>query len=199
MIKKIKAQLRRQISNEILALPEDYIAASDKGLFDLTVSLEEFAAARNIMMYFSVRKEPGTLEIAETALSMGKTVAFPFCFRGGIMQARAVKSLAELSPSIMGIPAPPDTAPVIAPEELDLIIVPALAYDRSGHRIGYGGGYYDRYLRGIPAYTVGLARESLIKDKLPTELHDIAVKCIVTEDRILRTEDNIICPTLPMK
>ena len=192
MIEEAKAQLRRQISDEICALPDGYISASDKSLAALMVSLEEFAAARNIMLYCSVKREPRTMEIAETALSMGKTVAFPYCFRGGIMQARAVISMAELRPAMLGIPAPPDTAPVIDPEELDLIVVPALAYDRAGHRIGYGGGYYDRYISGIPAFTVGLARELLMKEKLPVQPHDIAVKCIITEERV-------ICPILPKK
>jgi 5-formyltetrahydrofolate cyclo-ligase len=85
---------------------------------------------------------------------------------------------------MLNIPAPPDTAPIIAPEELDLVIVPALAYDSAGYRLGYGGGYYDRYLHDIPAFTVGLARERLIVGELPTEQHDIAVKCVVTEDAV---------------
>jgi len=184
MVNELKAQLRKSISAEISCLPDDYVSASDNGIFMRVVSLAEFAAARNILIYCSVKREPATHEIAEKALSMGKTIAYPFCFRGGIMQARVVKSITELRPAVLGIPAPPDTAPIMAPEELGLIIVPALAYDNNGFRIGYGGGYYDRFLRGIPAFTVGLARERLMKDNLPTQPHDIPVKCIITEDRV---------------
>ena len=192
MISEMKTLLRKQISEEIIALPDDYIAESNRGLFLRVVSLEVFNAARNIMMYYSVKREPATLEIAEAVLSMGKTVAFPHCYRGGIMQARVVSSLNELYPAMLGIPAPPDTAPVISREALDLILVPALAYDSQGQRLGYGGGDYDRYLSGIPAFTLGLARERLMKDKLPAEPHDIAVQCIVTEECAF-------CPTVPMK
>ena len=192
MIRDAKTALRMQISKEISSLSDDYVAASDRGLFLRVASLEEFVAARSIMIYCSVKKEPATSEIAETALMSGKTVAFPFCYRGGIMQARVVHSLDELSPAMLGIPAPPETARVIAPEELDLVIVPALAYDQNGYRLGYGGGYYDRYLHDIPAFTVGLARECLIADALPTEPHDIAVKCVITEVRV-------ICPIVPKK
>ena len=173
--------MRKQIKREIAALPDDYISFSDNGLLSRIISMKEFTAAGNIMMYCSVEKEPDTRNIAKTALSMGKTVSFPFCCRAGIMQARVVQSLCELRPAILGIPAPPETTPIMQPEELDLIIVPALAYDRAGYRLGYGGGYYDRYLHGIPAYTVGLARERLMKDNLPREPHDIPVKCVVTE------------------
>jgi len=136
------------------------------------------------MLYCSVEREPCTLGIAEAALSAGKTVAFPFCFRGGIMQARAVSAVSELRPAMLGIPAPPEDAPVIAPEDLDIVIVPAIAFDEGGYRLGYGGGYYDRYLCSIPAYTIGLARERLIKGSLPRESHDISVRCVVTESEV---------------
>ena len=186
MVHDIKARLRQQISEEISAMPDAYISDSNECLYLRVISLEEFIAARNIMIYFSVKREPSTQKIAGAALAAGKTVAFPLCYRRGIMQARIVSSLDELRPAMLGIPAPPDTAPAIAPELLDLIIVPALAYDRSGYRVGYGGGYYDRYLTGISAYTVGLARERLLRDELPVEPHDIAVRCIITENRVMR-------------
>ena len=100
------------------------------------------------------------------------------------MNARSINSLSELQPSVRGIPAPPDTAQVMAPEYFDLILVPALMYDRAGYRIGYGGGYYDRFLSGVGAFTIGLARERLLMDRLPREAHDIAVRCIVTEEMV---------------
>ena len=189
---ELKALLRRQVYKEISNLPDDYLDDSDMELFIRFASLDEFAAARNIMTYYSVKREPATQSIAKAALSMGKTVAFPYCYRGGIMQARVVSSLDELRPAMFGIPAPPDTAPIITPEELDLIIVPALTYDSHGYRLGYGGGYYDRYLDGVTAFTAGLARGRLIKDELPKEPFDVAVKCVITEERVF-------CPTLPRK
>ena len=182
-----KETARKNIAGEIAALPDDYVTDSDKGLFLRVISLKEFINARVIMIYHSIKREPGTLEIAKAALNAGKTVAFPYCCKGGIMQARTIHDLGELKPSMLGIPAPPDTAPVIAPEELELIITPALTYDVAGYRIGYGGGYYDRYLNGIPAFTAGLARERLLKQKLPREPHDIAVKCVVTENAVIDT------------
>ena len=100
------------------------------------------------------------------------------------MNACTVRSLSELQPAMLGIPAPPDSAPVLSPEELDLILVPALVYDRDGYRIGYGGGYYDRFLSSARAFTIGLGRERLMMDRLPKEAHDIAVECVVTEDKV---------------
>jgi len=178
---KIKAEMRKQLREEIAALPDDYIADSDNGLLLGITALKEFIASRNIMIYCSVEREPGSREIIKAALSMKKTVALPYCYRGGIMQARVINNLDELRPAMLGIPAPPDAAPVLVPEELDFIVVPALTYDMMGYRLGYGGGYYDRYLSGVRAFKAGLARERLLKEALPREDHDIAVDCIITE------------------
>ena len=180
----IKAKLRTTLRAEIAALPGEYISESDRGLFLQVASLKEFNNARNIMIYHSVEREPDTVAIIKAALSAGKTVALPYCLRGGVMQARVIRGLAELKPAMLGIPAPAPLAPLIAPDRLDMVIVPALTYDRDGYRLGYGGGYYDRFLAAVTAYTVGLARVRLIKDKLPREPHDVAVKNVITESGI---------------
>ena len=185
MSKEQKIELRKTMSEEIAALPDDYIAVSNEGIYNRVISYRKFLSARNIMVYYSVKKEPATLKIAQTALALGKNVAFPLCYKGGIMQSHVVSSLSELEPAMLGIPAPPYDAPVMSSDEFDLIIVPALTYDSKGYRLGYGGGYYDRYLRAIPAFTLGIARERLIRDELPIEPHDVPVKCLITE---LRTE-----------
>jgi len=179
-----KDELRRSVLEEIAALPDDYIARSNVELLHNVTSMEEFVAAKTIMLYCSVKREPDTWRIAEAAFSSGKTVAFPFCYRGGLMEARSISCMSELRPAVLGIPAPPVDAPVIASHELDLIIVPALTFDKAGYRLGYGGGYYDRYLHNVRAITVGMARERLIKEKLPVEPHDIAVCHVVTEEGI---------------
>ena len=181
-----KNELRRQVRAEIEALPGEYITESDNGLFRAVTSLEEFIAAGSVMIYYSIDREPRTIDIAETALKLGKTVAFPYCYNGGRMEARVVKSLDELEPAMLKIPAPVKASTVIAPEDIDFIIVPALTYDRDGFRLGYGGGYYDRYLQSIGAFKAGIGRELLIKPHLPREAHDVAVDCLVTESRITR-------------
>ena len=185
-LRDFKRELRERIREEIAALPGDYIAQSDAGIFAMVTTFKEFIDSRNILIYCSVEREPDTAGIAGTAFAMGKTVAFPCCYGGGIMRAGAVGGIGELVPAILGIPAPKESAPVIMPDAFDLIIVPALTYDYAGYRIGYGGGYFDRYLRGLPAFTIGLAREHLLMDTLPREPHDIAVKCVVTEKAAMR-------------
>ena len=185
-MKTEKTALRKLVRAEIAALPADYIAQSDTGIYYNIITLREFHDAKAILFYNSVGREPDTARLAALALEMGKTVAFPYCHGDGIMDARVVKDLGELVPALMGIPAPPEGAPVLPRAALDLIIVPALAFDAAGYRLGYGGGYYDRYLAGCGVFTIGLAREKLLKDAVLREEHDVAVACLVTEKSAVR-------------
>ena len=186
MISVAKKNLREQVHNDIASLPHDYIIESDKGIHANVLALSEFILARKTMIYHSVGREPDTLRTIDSAYALGKSVALPRCYKGGVMEAREIKGLEALVPGMLGIPAPPDSAALIKPEEFELIFVPGLMFDESGYRLGYGGGYYDRYLSETSAFTVGLARDRLVTDKLPREPHDISVKCLVTESRIVR-------------
>ncbi len=176
-----KKELRQQLVADINALPEEYIKESNEGLFNRMIELPAFKEARVIFTYYSFRREPDTLKLIDYTLKAGKTVTFPVCFKGGVMEARAVSSVSELAPSSYGLMEPSESTRVFTPEELDFIIVPALAYDRQGYRLGWGGGYYDRFLVRTNAFKAGVARERLLREKLPHDKYDVPVDCIVTE------------------
>lgn len=176
-----KTALRKQFYEKIKNLPEDYIALSDKGIFENLIKLPEFEKAATIFTYFSMNREPDTRRIVEYALSKNKTVALPVCAKCGVMDARAITSTSELSLSSYQLLEPLSSTRVVPPEAFDFIIVPALAYDKDGYRLGYGGGYYDRYLLKATAFTVGITRALLMCDMLPRETHDIPVHCVITE------------------
>lgn len=176
-----KQELRTRLLAEIDALPAAYIAQSDEGIFEILQALPQFKAAKTIFSYYGLGREPGTVRILELALSMGKTVTLPVCFKGGIMEARAINSLSELEESKIHLREPLSSDRVMPPEALDFVIVPAMTYDLNGYRLGRGGGYYDRFLRGLSSFTVGLTRERLLLEKVPCEAHDIPVVCVVTE------------------
>ena len=184
-MKELKNKLREEVRAEIDALPDSYITESDMGIYFNVTSMPEFGLAQCVMFYYSVGREPDTLRLAQVALRMGKTVAFPFCYSGGEMEARVVTTLEELKPAMLDIPAPQNASAIITPAELDFIIVPALTYDRKGFRLGYGGGYYDRFLKNTRALTVGFARNRLLKSELPREPHDIAVNRLATEGELI--------------
>ena len=147
--------------------------------------LKEWQDAESVFCYVGTDRELDTAGILEAALQEGKRLAVPKINGKGIMTAREIFSLKELSPGHMGILEPSDTAPVLAGEELSLVIVPGLAFDPEGFRLGYGGGYYDRYLKGLSACTIGLCREACLCSRLPRESHDIHVRMVLTEARTL--------------
>ncbi|SHI13214.1 5-formyltetrahydrofolate cyclo-ligase [Sporobacter termitidis DSM 10068] len=180
-MKAEKTALRKQVMKKIEELPDDYIAESDRGIFDNLTKLPEFQKAKTIFTFYSMGREPDTRRLVEYALGQHKTVALPVCAKCGVMDARAIASTEELSLSSYQLLEPLGSTQVVAPEALDFIIVPALAYDREGYRLGYGGGYYDRFLLKTKAFTAGIARERLLMDAVPREAHDVAVRCVVTE------------------
>lgn len=108
--------------------------------------------------------------------------AFPLCLPEHQLKFHVVKDTAiDLEPGVMGIPAPAKHTPAVMPEEIDLLIVPGVAFTRSGDRIGYGGGYYDRFIpRCNKANILALAFPEQIYDNLPTEAHDLRIPLIIT-------------------
>lgn len=104
----------------------------------------------------------------------------------GMMQARAVRSLEELAPAgPYGIPEPPAGAPEVPPQRLALCVLPCLAAAPDGTRLGYGGGYYDRFLPlACNAVKIALCRAVLLEPVLPRECHDVRADFVLTEDAL---------------
>ncbi|MGE4484994.1 MAG: 5-formyltetrahydrofolate cyclo-ligase [Oscillospiraceae bacterium] len=181
-----KGLLRKKV-NEILArLTEDDIISGNDIIFNNTMSLPEYAAARTVFAYHSMGREPDTRKILDSALSSGKTVALPLITGAGIMEARIIKTVSELVPGKFGIPSPPEASETLEPRDIDFILVPAVAFDVNGYRLGRGGGFYDRFLAKTTAYAAGLSREAALLSSVPREVHDLPVQCIITEKRIAR-------------
>ena len=120
-------------------------------------------------------------------MERGGEVAFPVVIKGQGLIARKVADASQLAPAPFGLREPPPSCPAVDPLEIGAVLVPALAYDRRGYRLGYGGGYYDRFLPllGPSVVSVGLAYEALLVDRLPIESHDRPVQWVLTEDRSL--------------
>ena len=175
-----KKEFRKGVQAAIAALPEEYLEESNAGIRAVFLNMPEYQQAKTIFAYISEKREPDTVGIIEQALADGKTVALPISLAGGIMEPRAIKSLDELVIGRYNIPAPTEDAPLVADEDIDLIIVPAVTFNDKGYRLGRGGGYYDRFLSKSGAVSVGLGRDRLIQE-VPLEAHDQCVTCLVTE------------------
>jgi len=183
-------QQKQQLRDELLAC-RDGEDASSRAAADARIkaqleSLSLFQDARIVYLYISIGSEVDTRGIIESLLACGKTVCAPRCSSDGVMHAHVLSSLDELQGGVMGIPAPPAGSAVVEPDAIDLIIVPCIACDTSGYRLGYGGGYYDRYLAcASQVSSLALCRETQLLERLPREEHDIPVDFVITDKRVL--------------
>jgi len=182
-----KAELRKRCVELEDGFSENYIAGSNAGIIRNLFSLPEFQNAETVLFFYGIRNEPDTREMLRRAFELGKTVALPKTYPKGVMTARKIAGFDKLTPSRFNIPEPDESTPVIEPGELDFIVVPAVAFDREGYRLGRGAGYYDRYLSSTSAFACGVIRGKMLVPRVPREKHDVRVNCVVTENEILRT------------
>lgn len=144
-------------------------------------SLPVYRTAAVIFAYVSVGHEPDTRALIYESLAAGKQVCVPFCFAKGIMEAREIKALDDLQNGKYGIPEPGGNCPIVPPGQIDLVVAPCVCADREGYRLGYGGGFYDRWLEKSRARTSVLCYAEMVVDAVPREAHDISVEMVITE------------------
>ena len=151
-----------------------------------------FKNASMLLIYAPLENEINLLPLAHVARKRGLPIAFPRCDKEtNTMQFYFLSEGQKLIPGAYGIPEPPEDAPVCVPDERALCVVPALSYDLSGNRIGYGKGYYDRYLSTFPGVTVGAAYALMLLKSVPTEPHDLPVDWLFTERGAYRCQENV--------
>ncbi|MFV0414443.1 MAG: 5-formyltetrahydrofolate cyclo-ligase [Oscillospiraceae bacterium] len=181
-----KRQLRAYFLRQTAALEQEYTQRADEAIARRLYALPEFAAAGVVFCYVGVKREVATRAILVAALAAGKTVCVPKCFANGVMQARRITGLAQLRPAAFGLLEPGETAPLVQPGAIHFCVVPCVAADRQGNRLGYGGGYYDRYLPQMQGHTACLCRHRLLQASLPQEPHDLPVQLVLTEEECIR-------------
>ncbi|HJV36553.1 5-formyltetrahydrofolate cyclo-ligase [Geomonas sp.] len=174
---------RRELALELAA--EKSLALQKRCL-----ALPEFKRAKTVALYAAVQREVDTALLAETALDAGKTVLFPAVIDDDL-EFRRVRSLADFAPGRFKIPEPIGESCRIT--EADVIVVPGVAFDCCGRRIGYGKGYYDRSLHLLEGSgrLVGFCYDFQLVEEIVGEPHDVTMDLIVTELRVVRVNKNI--------
>ena len=176
-----KKELRKHFS-EVRRYAKDDL--KDDSIAARLLSLDDIKNADTVLLYASFGSEVDTWKITGKLIEMQKNIAFPKCGKNGHMTFHVVSGSSDLIAGAYGIPEPDISLPSPDITDRTVCIVPGLAFTENGSRLGYGGGFYDRFLEKYPAVTtLALAYEAVLTDKLPVESHDATVKYIVTEER----------------
>ena len=191
-LREAKRQARDRAQAQRDALPEPVRASASARIADNIVALPSFGAARAILLTFPFRSEWNSGLVATCAQLAGKTLVSPRVDAvTRMLTLHRVTDLAfDIAPGYRGIPEPRPRCAPIDFTAIDWVLVPGLAFDTEGRRLGYGGGYYDRLLPLLPpsAPRVAGAFEAQVVATVPTGPHDLVVDCIVTEERVLAFE-----------
>ena len=178
-----KKELRRQVRERLAGLSPEELRVSDSALFARFLALPQVEAAKTIFAFWGIPgKEPDTARLIGELIARGKTVGLPRMLPGHQMEVRRYDPDKPLVRVSFGISEPGEDCPLLAREEIDLALVPAVCYDRRGCRLGFGGGYYDRWLEGFGGFTAGLCRRAVLQDRVPAEAHDARVDVLISED-----------------
>jgi len=182
-----KQGLRQAILAERMALSVSEATALSRLVQQAFIATGEFAKARVLSIYAPIHNEVDTSEVMHAALASAKVLLFPVVCHDGL-ELRRISEPGELRKGAYGILEPTPECPAHPPGEADLIVIPGIAYDICGGRIGYGKGYYDRTLHTLEGTgkLVGFCYDFQLLERIAGEPHDVRMDIIITERRIIR-------------
>lgn len=183
-----KENLRKQILSVRAQLTEKERSEKSARITRQILALSEYCKSENIMLYLNFRDEVETTELARITLEYGKKLIVPYCPGKNIIPCLIDSVDNDVEPGRMGIREPrKDKIRKVAPREIDLVLVPGVAFDFSGNRLGYGKGYYDRFLPLLreDALVIGLAFACQLVEKIAVEEHDYKMSLLITENGVI--------------
>ena len=190
-LREFKKQLRAEYLARRRALSAQEKTILDRKIVSTFTSLSSYRYADTLLLYYPRPDEIDTRPILAAALEAGKQVALPRTRENGQMDFHFIRSEADLTLGALRIPEPFEECPRFDPQisgKSVLMIVPGLSFDKNGYRLGYGKGYYDRYLEHCDITTAGLVYSDFLVDKLPRGHFDLPVHYIVTEKGVTSVE-----------
>ena len=185
-LEKQRLREERLAAREVLSEQERSVL--DDRITQKLLETSEYAETTTVLTYVSVSSEVSTRMFIESALRDGKTVAVPRCLPGHCLEFVAITSLDQLIAAPFGLLEPPKELPALAEKQMDasICIVPALLVDTKGYRLGYGAGFYDRFLSTYSGKKICLAyQQNLSRTTLPHAAFDVAVEVVITESDVL--------------
>ena len=188
-IKEVKKELRGRYRSYREGLPKAEKQQMDRAVYRRLIHLSSYQTNRVIFIYVSKPTEVDTLEIIRYSLRMGKRVAVPRCIPDTYqMQFYFIRSMEDLTPGMFGVLEPSaERCQPVSDLRHGLCVVPGISFDSKGYRLGYGKGYYDRFLSSFGGQTVGICYRACVPWILPHGYYDRPVDMLVTEKYIRKT------------
>ena len=184
----MKKQIKEAILEKRNSLSKQEIIEKSKKIEKNLFALEQYIKSKSVMFFVSFNSEVNTHEMIKNSFAK-KTVIIPKVTQHEI-EPSVIIDFDNLIPGKFGILEPIEIMK-IAYKNIDLVLVPGIAFDKEGHRVGYGFGYYDKFLAKAPkAVKIGLCFDFQVLDKIPREEHDVPVGLIVTDERVVKCKKN---------
>ncbi|WP_366922909.1 5-formyltetrahydrofolate cyclo-ligase [Metallumcola ferriviriculae] len=189
----MKKELRRQIIQARLDLSPEAAAEKSETIIQKLISLPAYQEAGTIMTYVAFNQEVETKGLIKYSLSQRKRVLVPVTVKKDreLIPSEVFHFPGDLQPGTWGILEPkPECFRPVSPSEIDMVVVPGVAFDKNGNRLGYGGGFYDRFLGKLPKTSrfVAIAFELQIKDNVYHQEHDQPVHWVITEEQVIKAK-----------
>ncbi|MCR5785896.1 MAG: 5-formyltetrahydrofolate cyclo-ligase [Eubacterium sp.] len=179
-----KKNQRKELLNKREALSKDYVSAASLKISESLFLLEEYRQSRDIFIYYAMRNEVITLSVIEKAWKDGKRVYLPITEKDDMDFFEYLPG-DELTEGDFGVMIPKVKRKLVPCE--GLVVIPGVGFDKRGYRIGYGKGFYDRYLRKYPALKrVGIAFDCQLTDEIVNDDFDEKLEAVITESKIYR-------------
>ena len=179
-----KAETRKMLKTARAIIPEATRLDYSNSITEQVLRLDEIKNARMIFIYISYATEVHTHELIKVLLDDGKTLAVPKIVDSEFMGSESFSSWEDLVPGELGILTPGNSKPCSGP--FDVALTPGLGFTLSGHRIGFGRGYYDKWFaQNKVSHKIALAYELQLVDEIPVEDTDVPMEKIVTERRVI--------------
>jgi 5-formyltetrahydrofolate cyclo-ligase len=183
-----KRDLRERTRSARAAIPVDVRDAASERAASLALGLPEVASARSVLAYAALPEEIDPAPLVRVLRERGARVAYPRVCGPGVLALHWTRGAEDLAPGHAGIPEPASGSAWASPADLDLVIVPGVAFDAACGRLGLGGGFYDAFLPTLPttAVTLALAFDQQMVDAVPCDDRDARVDVVVTPSSVHR-------------
>lgn len=184
----MKDEIRKQNKALRRAMTEQQVSAKSHAAATAFVASDIYAGCGRLMLYMPLKNETDTSEIAKSAFGDGKKIIYPVTdeVSGEITPFYADENT-EFAKGAFSVSEPRQTDEA-TPREIDVIVVPGIAFDRAGRRVGFGKGCYDRFLAQTDGVKVGLCYDFQICDEIPPEAHDVSMDYLLTESGLIKCE-----------